>query len=49
MFCPRLIIGGSSFLIVGMFHPTEIQCEYHFTDWVWPVFLAGGLLFVSRS
>ena len=44
-----VIIGAISFLIIGIFHPVVIRCEYHFTDRVWPVFLAGGLIFCTLS
>lgn len=40
-----LAIGAVSFLIIGIFHPVVIKCEYYFTDRIWPVFLAGGLMF----
>ncbi len=40
-----LIIGAFSFLIIGVFHPIVIKCEYYFTDRIWPLFLAGGLIF----
>ena len=39
-----IIIGAAAFLIIGVFHPIVIKCEYHFTQKVWPVFLAGGLV-----
>lgn len=44
-----LIIGAVSFLIIGVFHPIVIKCEYYFTDRVWPVFLIGGLVFCALS
>lgn len=44
-----VIIGGISFLIIGIFHPVVIKCEYYFTEKVWPVFLAVGLLFCAAS
>lgn len=30
-------------MIIGVFHPIVVKCEYYFTAKVWPVFLAGGL------
>lgn len=39
-----IVIGAISFLIIGLFHPIVIQCEYHFTWRIWPVFLVGGVL-----
>ena len=44
-----VIIGAISFLIIGIFHPVVIKCEYYFTDKVWPFFLAGGLIFCALS
>ncbi|MBR1671778.1 MAG: DUF4491 family protein [Fretibacterium sp.] len=38
-----IIIGVMTFLIIGVFHPIVIKCEYYFTDRVWPVFLVLGL------
>ena len=37
-----LIISVAAFLIIGIFHPIVIKCEYYFTDKVWPVFLVAG-------
>jgi uncharacterized membrane protein len=39
-----LLIGFSSFLIIGIFHPLVIKSEYHFGVGFWPVFLIFGLL-----
>ena len=39
-----LVIGAVSFLIIGIFHPIVIKCEYYFSARVWPVFLIGGLM-----
>ncbi|WP_066714186.1 DUF4491 family protein [Clostridium sp. Marseille-P299] len=44
-----LIIGAISFLIIGLFHPIVIKCEYYFSDKIWPVFLIGGLIFCALS
>lgn len=44
-----LIIGAISFLIIGIFHPIVIKCEYYFTDKVWPIFLIGGIFFCVLS
>lgn len=44
-----VVIGAISFLIIGIFHPIVIKCEYHFTERVWPVFFAGGILFCILS
>lgn len=39
-----LIVGLASFLIIGIFHPIVIKCEYYFSDKVWPAFLIAGLV-----
>ncbi len=44
-----VIIGAISFLIIGIFHPIVIKCEYYFGDRIWPIFLMGGLLFCGLS
>lgn len=44
-----IVIGLASFVVIGVFHPVVIKCEYHFSDRIWPVFLAGGLAFCAAS
>lgn len=44
MYWSGILIGLLTFLIIGLFHPIVIKCEYYFTWRVWPVFLVGGLL-----
>ncbi|HWS29308.1 MAG TPA: DUF4491 family protein [Clostridia bacterium] len=44
-----LIIGVIAFIIIGVFHPLVIKCEYYFSDKVWPVFLVGGLILCAAS
>jgi len=39
-----LIVGVSSFLIIGIFHPIVIKGEYFFGKKIWPVFLIFGIL-----
>lgn len=39
-----IVIGAAAFLIIGIFHPIVIKCEYYFTHKVWPLFLVGGLM-----
>ena len=39
-----LVIGLSTFLIIGAFHPVVIKAEYYFGKQCWPVFLVCGLL-----
>lgn len=38
-----------TFLIIGLFHPLVIKCEYHFGIKCWIVFLIAGLLFLGAS
>lgn len=44
-----IIIGIASFLIIGIFHPIVIKCEYYFTKKIWPLFLILGVIFVIAS
>lgn len=44
-----ILIGLTSFIVIGVFHPVVIKCEYYFSDRVWPLFLAGGLAFCAAS
>ena len=44
-----ILIGLSAFIVIGVFHPVVIKCEYYFSDRVWPVFLVGGLAFCAAS
>jgi hypothetical protein len=39
-----LIIGAGVFLIIGLFHPLVIKCEYYFTKNIWWAFLILGLV-----
>jgi hypothetical protein len=39
-----LIIGVGVFLIIGLFHPLVIKCEYYFTKNIWWAFLILGLV-----
>ena len=39
-----IIIGVCSFLIIGIFHPIVIKCEYYFSKNIWPLFVVGGLI-----
>lgn len=34
-----LVIGISTFLIIGLFHPVVIKCEYYFGTRCWWIFL----------
>ena len=44
-----LIIGISSFLMIGLFHPIVIKAEYHFGTGCWWAFLAVGLAAAAAS
>ena len=44
-----IIVGVLSFIIIGVFHPIVIKCEYYFSWKVWPVFLVAGLIFCAIS
>lgn len=44
-----ILIGLTTFIVIGVFHPVVIKCEYYFSDRVWPIFLAGGLAFCAAS
>ena len=44
-----LIISVAVFLLIGVFHPIVIKCEYYFSDRCWPVFLAGGIISIIVS
>lgn len=39
-----LLIGVSTFLIIGLFHPIVIKCEYYFGTRCWWVFLLLGIV-----
>ena len=44
-----LLIGISTFLIIGLFHPIVIKCEYYFGTKCWWWFLILGLIGVGLS
>ena len=44
-----LVIGISTFLIIGIFHPVVIKCEYYFGTRCWWWFLVLGLAGVALS
>lgn len=44
-----LVIGVSTFLIIGLFHPVVIKCEYYFGTKCWWWFLVLGLVGVGLS
>lgn len=44
-----LVIGVSTFLIIGVFHPVVIKCEYYYGTKCWWWFLILGLVAVALS
>ena len=44
-----LIIGVCTFLIIGIFHPVTIKCEYHFGTRCWWWFLLLGMAMCGLS
>lgn len=44
-----IIIGITTFLIIGLFHPIVIWAEYYFSKKVWPLFMIGGFIFLILS
>lgn len=44
-----IIIGISSFIVIGVFHPIVIKTEYYFGKKAWPAFLIAGLMFIALS
>jgi hypothetical protein len=44
MYWTGILIGAIAFLLIGIFHPIVVKCEYYFTSKVWPVFLIAGLI-----
>lgn len=38
-----LIIGLSTFILIGVFHPIVIKSEYYWGTKIWPLFLLAGL------
>ena len=44
-----LVIGIAAFIIIGVFHPIIIKCEYYFSEKIWPVFLITGIVMIALS
>ena len=49
MYFTGLLIGVFCFLIIGLFHPVVIKCEYYFSEKIWPTFLFVGLAALGGS
>ena len=44
-----IIVGLSTFIIIGVFHPIVIKGEYYFSKKIWPIFLVVGIVFLVIS
>ncbi|MEL7610316.1 MAG: DUF4491 family protein [Bacillota bacterium] len=44
-----IAMGVTVFIIIGVFHPIVVKCEYYFSDRVWPVFLVLGIAALTAS
>lgn len=44
-----IVVGTIVFIIIGLFHPIVIKCEYYFSKKIWPVFLLLGIIFLVAS
>jgi hypothetical protein len=44
-----LLIGLSTFLIIGLFHPIVVKAEYHWSTKCWWVFLLWGIGGITTS
>lgn len=44
-----LVIGLSTFLIIGIFHPIVIKCEYYFGTRCWWAFLLAGIVGIALA
>jgi len=49
MFYTGIIIGLTTFIIIGLFHPLVIWSEYHFGTRFWIVFLIAGVIAIAFS
>lgn len=49
MYWSGVVIGVIAFLLIGIFHPIVVKCEYYFSSKIWPVFLVGGLVCCAAS
>ena len=42
----NILVGVALFAIIGVFHPVVIKAEYRYGYRCWPLFFAGGLVFM---
>lgn len=40
-----VVVGIVALVMIGVFHPIVIKCEYYFSHRIWPLFLAAGIGF----
>lgn len=44
-----ILVALFSYVIIGIFHPVVIKCEYYFSSRIWPVFLVCGILLLAGA
>lgn len=44
-----IIIGGATFMTIGVFHPLVIKAEYHWGAGCWWIFLVMGIACIAGS
>ncbi len=49
MYFHGILLGLTSFVCIGIFHPIVVKCQYHFTERIWPLFLAAGIVCLGIS
>ena len=37
-----ILVGAAALLLIGIFHPIVIWCEYYFSKKIWPAFFTAG-------
>lgn len=42
-------VGIVALVMIGVFHPIVIKCEYYFSHRIWPLFLAAGIGFLLAA
>ena len=42
-------VGIVALVMIGVFHPIVIKCEYYFSHKIWPLFLAAGIGFLLAA
>lgn len=44
-----ILVAFFSYVIIGIFHPVVIKCEYYFSSRIWPLFLVCGILLLGGA